>query len=241
MKRIDLKGFAALSGLAAILATSPAEAASFTEGKDAGERLSDAVSILSEQSMPLESISGSLAGNADLFQIFLTGGQQFSATTLNPDSLIGIPIDDTIGSPNDLLGDPQLFLFDAAGNGIYANDDSSFSAQATLPSFSFSPVESGLYFLGISSFDLDPVSAGGEIFPDEPADGVVGPTGPGGGAPLIGFAGSSSSMGNYTITLTGAQTIAAPAAVPEPTSILGVWVLGALGIAARINRATVNL
>ncbi|MGF1521833.1 MAG: hypothetical protein ACFBSF_05870 [Leptolyngbyaceae cyanobacterium] len=240
MKRMKPKGFAVLSGLAVFIAAGSAQAATFTEGNDAGERLSDAIAITSEQTMPLESISGALAGDADLFQIFLTGGQQFSATTLNPDTLIGLPIDDTLGNPSDLLGDPQLFLFDAMGNGIYANDDSFGSSQATLPSLSFSPVESGLYFLGISSFDFDPISAEGEIFPDQPADGVVGPTGPGRSAPLIGFAGDSSTSGNYTITLTGTQTIADPAAVPEPASVLGVLVLGVLGVASRINRATVD-
>ena len=242
MKHIDLKWFAVVSGFAVFIAAGPAPAVSvtFTERNDAGERLSDAITVTSEQVMPLESIAGALAGDADLFQIFLTGGQQFSATTLNPDTLIGLPIDITLDNPSELLADPQLFLFDAMGNGIYANDDSFGSSQATLPSFSFAPVESGLYFLGISSFDFDPISSAGEIFPDQPADAVVGPAGPGGSVPLIGFAGNSSSSGDYTITLTGAQTIAATEPVPEPSSILGTVILGALSLAYRIRKATVN-
>ncbi|MEO1126758.1 MAG: hypothetical protein AAFX95_22190 [Cyanobacteria bacterium J06639_16] len=236
MKRIRLKWFAILSGLSVFLGTGPAQAVTFTEGNDAGERLEDAISVFSEQTSPLDSISGVLSGDADLFQIFLTGGQQFSATTLNPDTLLGIPIDNTLGNPNDLLGDPQLFLFDALGNGIYANDDSFGSSQATLPSLGFSPVESGIYFLGISGFDVDPISAGGEIFPDQPANAAVGPTGSGGGAPLIGFAGQSSSSGRYTISLTGAQTIAAPASVPEPAALLGLLAVGALGLASQTTK-----
>ncbi|ASC71912.1 hypothetical protein XM38_028660 [Halomicronema hongdechloris C2206] len=175
IKPIDLKGVAVLSGLAALLTAAPAGAATFTEASDAGETLGEAIAVTTETMSPLESIAGSLAGDADLFQLFLTGGQQFSATTINTDSLIGIPIDDTLGSPSDLLGDPQLFLFDAMGNGVYANDDGFTSVQATLPSsFSLTPAESGIYFLGISSADFDPVSADGEIFPDTPVNGVVG-------------------------------------------------------------------
>lgn len=236
MKQTKPQWFVVLSSLAAVLVAGPAQAASFTESNDAGESLSEAVTVASEQVMSLDSITGSLAGDADLFQIFLTGGQTFSATTINADSLIGIPIDDTLGNPSDLLGDSQLFLFDAQGNGIYANDDSFGSSQATLPSMSFAPVESGTYFLGISSFDFDPVSTGGEIFPDEPTDAVVGPTGPGGDLPLIGFAGESTSSGSYTIALTGAQTIAAPAPVPEPTSALGLLAIGTVGLIARVHQ-----
>lgn len=239
MNKLKFPWLAIATGLSLVAMARPTQAASFTERRDAGETPDDAVAIFSDQVSPLDSISGVLTGDADLFQIFLTGDQQFSATTLNADTLLGIPIDNAIGSPNDLLGDTQLFLFDALGNGVYANDDSFGSSQATLPSLSLSPVESGIYFLGISGFDLDPVSAGGEIFPDGPD--VVGPTGPGGNAPLLGFAGESTSSGRYTIALTGAQTIAAPATVPEPTSVLSLLTLAVLGLGARLGKTHVKL
>ncbi len=237
MNKLRFPWLAIATGLSLALVAKPGHTATFTEAQDTGENLNTAVSITSEQTSPLESISGLLSGDADLFQIFLTGGQQFSATTINADTLLGLPIDTALGIPNDLLGDPQLFLFDAFGNGVYANDDSLGSSQATLPSLSLSPVESGIYFLGISGFGLNPISAGGDIFPDDPD--VVGPTGPGGDAPLIGFAGESTSRGRYTITLTGAQTIAAP--VPEPTSVLSLLALTCLGLFSRMRKTLIKL
>jgi hypothetical protein len=221
-----------LSVMMAVMSSGHAQAVTFTESDDAGELLNTAQVTL-QGTQPIESISGTLSEDADLFQIFLTGGQTFSATTLNLDTLIQIPIDETLGAPTDLLGDPQLFLFDSFGRGVYANDDSFGSSQSTLPSLSFSPVESGIYYLAISSFGYDPISAGGIIFPDEPSDGVFEPTGPGGGSPLIGFEGTSTTSGRYTIALTGVQ--ARTESVPEPTSMLGILALGAWGAVSQLK------
>ncbi|MEO0539698.1 MAG: PEP-CTERM sorting domain-containing protein [Cyanobacteria bacterium P01_A01_bin.105] len=229
MKVIQISGLVTL-GLA--LMAGAAQAVTFTETSDAGETLGDAVSVTAGLSAPLESITGVLAGDADLFKIFLTGGQLFSATTLTGDSLLNLPIDETLGIPIELVSDPQLFLFDEAGIGVYANDDTFFSAQSALPSMSLSPTESGIYYLGIASNDYDPVSVGGEIFPDEPFTAVLGPTGPGGDAPLEGFAGTSTSSGSYVISLTGAQVLPAtesPTGVPEPATLLGLLALAAFG------------
>ncbi|MGB3516116.1 MAG: DUF4394 domain-containing protein [Elainellaceae cyanobacterium] len=191
----------------------------FAEVDDAGEQLDGAISIATDLVQPLASISGTLSGDADLFQIFISGDQPFSATTLSPGTLLGLPIDNALGIPTSLLQDPQLFLFDAAGNGIYGNDDLFGSAQATLPSMA-SLLTPGIYYLAISGFDYDPISAGGEIFPDSSFDGVLLPTGPGGGSPLVGFAGDGAAAGNYTIALTGAQTI--PSAQPTAFDLLGL-------------------
>ncbi len=187
---------------------------SFVEADDAGEALDGAISIAADLVQPLASISGSLSGDADLFQIFISGDQPFSATTLSAETLLGIPIDNALGIPTTLLEDPQLFLFDAAGNGVYGNDDLFGSAQATLPSRA-GLLTPGIYYLAISGFDYDPISAAGEIFPDTSFDGVLFPTGPGGGSPLAGFAGEDAPSGAYTIALTGAQTIAPP---PPPAA-----------------------
>lgn len=236
-----LRGFAILSSLSIVMVAGPSQAATFIETEDAGEQLDNAIPIFTDQGqvMPLDSISGVLAGDADLFKIFLTGGQQFSATTINAETLLEIPINNTIGSPSDLLADPQLFLFDAVGNGVLANDDSFGSSQSTLPSLSLSPTESGIYFLAISGFDTDPISNEGEIFPDE-SNGVFGPAGPGGNSPLIGFSGPSTSSGRYTIALTGAQTLERPASVPEPSSALGLITLAALGLGSQVNKLSVR-
>lgn len=228
MKRYGFKWLAALSGVSVLLAAGSSQAASFTEVKDAGESLLNATPVTSPQTMPLASISGVLSGDIDFFKIFLTGNQQFSATTSNSDTA-QIPIDLALGLPVDLVIDPQLYLFDALGNGIYANDDLFGSTQATLTSGGLSPLASGIYFLGISGSGLNPVSAHGEIFPSELFDSVNGSTGPGGGLPFVGFEGDRTTFfGKYSIALTGAQTIASnPASVPEPSVTIGLLLLGA--------------
>lgn len=219
--------------LIATLSSGQAQAVTFTERNDAGESI-DTAQIISGGTLPLTSISGKLSGDADLFQIFLTGGQTFSATTINLDTLIGLPTDDLLGSPSDLLADPQLFLFDSFGKGIYANDDSSTSLQPILSSDGFSPTESGIYYLAISSSGYNPISAEGRIFPNDPSDGVFGATTVDGEkSKLTGFDGTSTTSGRYTIELTGVQTAAK--SVPEPSSMLSILALGTLGIVSRLK------
>jgi PEP-CTERM motif len=215
------------------LSCTQAQAITFTETIDAGETLNSG-QFISSGSQPLTSISGILDGDADVFKVFLTGSQTFSATTINLDTIIGIPIDDLLGAPNDFIPDPQLFLFDEFGKGIYANDDSFGSPQATLPSGSFSPTKSGFYFLAISSSGYNPVSMGGNIFPTQPSTDIFGATGNGGGFPLTGFEGNSATRGRYAIALTGVQTT--PQAIPEPSSILGILTLGIFGIVSRLKK-----
>ncbi len=186
---------------------------SFVEADDAGEDLDGAIPIAADLVQPLTSISGSLFGDADLFQIFISGDQPFSATTLSAETLLDLPIDNVLGIPTGLLEDPQLFLFDATGTAVFGNDDLFGTIQATLPSMA-NPLSPGIYFLAISGFGYNPVSAGGDIFAEASFDGILRPTGPGGDLPLVGFAEESLSSGNYTIALTGAQTI--PPIAPPP-------------------------
>jgi hypothetical protein len=229
---------ATISVLSTVLSSGSAQAITFTESNDVSELLNTA-QVIPQGTLPLESISGVLSGDADLFKIFLTGGQTFSATTLNLDTLIGIPIDNTLGAPTELLEDPQLFLFDSFGRGVYANDDNSFSSQSTLASASFSPTESGFYYLAISSFGYDPMSADGKIFPDDLSGEAFAPTGVGGDSPLIGFEGTSTSSGRYTIALTGVQTGAE--SVPEPTSAMSMLAIGAWAMVSHLkNKKNTN-
>lgn len=212
----NLTPVTAISVIIAVLSSSHAQAATFTESGDAMETLGTA-QVIPSGSVPLETISGTLAGDADLFQISLTGGQTFSATTVDEAS-----------------ADTQLFLFDSDGRGVYGNDNFGSSNQSTLPLGRFSPTESGNYLLAISGFDYDPISDGGEIFADFPDVSfreVGGPNGPGGESSLSGFNGARlESGGDYNIALTGVEN------VPEPSSVLGTLVLAAGGVGLLLKR-----
>lgn len=215
----------AIPVLLALVYAGQAQAVTFAESSDAGDNLNTA-QVIPSGTFSLSSISGNLFENdADLFQIFLTGGQTFSATTKNAQT-DQIPIDDLLGIPTELVADPQLFLFDSVGRGVYANDDRFGSLQATLSSSMFSPTESGIYYLAISSSGYNPVSNGTRIFPDALSDEVL-PNNS--GFVLTNFVGTSTTNGRYEIALSGAK------AVPEPTSILGILALGAWGVVRRLK------
>jgi Ca2+-binding RTX toxin-like protein len=174
------------------LPANPQSSPNVIESGDAGQSLPEA-QVIPTGSASLAAIDGTISGenDVDLFQITLTGGA-FSASTVGGAEF-----------------DTQLFLFDENGTGVLANDQASNSSQSTLSADSLAP---GTYFLGLSSYDNDPVSEGGLIFPSGfPEDNeVVGPTGPGGGSPLSGFTGNGFSSGDYTIALDGVS--AAPPA-----------------------------
>lgn len=176
-----------------------AEAFTWTEVEEAGELPGTSQRIT--QNGALEFITGSLSSptDVDMYAIFITGGGNFSATT--------------VGWTADV--DTQLTLFDSSGIGIYSNDDfATENRQSTLPEFNpLTPTSPGLYYLAISDWDYDPLSDGGYIFPHPTSvhsnTAVDGPTGPGGGSPVTGWGGlSTRGGGSYTISLTGATSIA---------------------------------
>ncbi len=199
----------ALLAAGALSAASSFAANIYVESTDAGQTPGTAQAV---NTLPggtaLDAIRGSLTGGADLFQIYLTGGQSFSATT-------------TASSLAYNAFDTELFLFNSAGLGVYANDDSSDSPpQSTLPAGNaFTPSASGIYYLAIAGAGYTPVSGSGPIFGAFYATtDVVGPTGTGGAAALTSWSSVSSESGDYEIVLTGAQFL--PSAVPEPGSAL---------------------
>ena len=143
-------------------------------------------------SEPVTQIFGSFSGGADVdvYRMCLSDGRSFSASTVG-------------GTQRDT----QLFLFNSQGRGVYSNDDADIGIHASrLPAqHRFSPATPGVYFLAISSFNNDPQSVDGEIFPDMFTgsvypDFVVDAAGVGGHEPVIdwtglqrGAAGSSAS------------------------------------------------
>ena len=194
--------------LAIILGLAPRAAAiTFNEIGDAGNlpAFSQAAGVVPVLTTITGSIGSSTSTDADMFAISFSQAGTFSATT--------------VGTPG-TLDDTQLFLFRFPGQGVVANDDSNFTLRSRVSS----TVTPGLYFLGISGFDVDPVSPGGLIFPSFPFDAVFGPTGPGGGSAITGWQGFGTT-GTYTIALDLQP-------VPEPGTFLlfgsalagGAWV-----------------
>lgn len=176
--------------LALVLGGAIANGGTFTEVGDAGQLPASAQWPVGVGS--LNTIFGTLGVNdADMYRIILTGGGTFSASTVN----LGTSID------------TQLFLFDSAGIGVYANDDS-VGLQSTLPSgHALTPAAGGVYYLVITRFDLDPASLGVQIFPDTPFTGVHAPNLY---TAIDGYVGFYSTPGAYQIDLTGAMFSAIP-------------------------------
>lgn len=125
--------------------------------------------------------------------------------------------------------DTQLWLFDAAGHGLIGNDDSPFGGFQSLidtdlaegGSFFLDP---GVYYLAVSGFGNEPVSAGGLIFNQQTFTQVSIADGPGGGLPLSGWTGGGSH-GSYTIDIV-------MHVVPGP----GTLALILLGLGASVRR-----
>lgn len=195
--------------------TSASAAFTWAEVGDAGDTLLTANDIVGPTGDNLTNITGTISSSTDfdLFRFSITDTTVFSATTVG-----------TGGT----LSDTQLFLFNANGFGVAANDDS-VGLRSTLPvgNALYATLLPGDYFLAIAGYDRDPVSIAGEIFPDTPFSGVNGPTGPGGAFPISGSAGATGT-GTYNIALTAASTASTPAPAAVWMGLAGMGVVGML-------------
>ena len=202
----------------------------WTEVGDAGDL--PATAQIPTGSGALTSISGSIpstsATDADMYRLHISMPSTFSATTVGTNGAIGLQLQNS-----------QLFLFNAAGLGVYGRDDNPSTFRTTLPAGSLlGPQIPGDYFLAISGFARDPVSPGGLIFPSSPNTTLFGPTGPGGALPVNGWTGleaATASRGNYRIDLTGAEFVSVSTLVPEPGTLL-LFAAGLFGILALRRR-----
>jgi hypothetical protein len=149
---------------------------------------------------PLNTISGTVPeglGDGDLYAIRICNPAGFSASTSGPGTL-----DDT-----------QLYLFRIDGTGIVFNDDnpSGGTTRSRLSSAFTSSLPVGVYYLGVSGYDMDPVdSSYAEIWLDQPYTTERAPDGPGAANAVYHFDGTISLSGTYTVTLTGACYAAPP-------------------------------
>ncbi len=202
----------AIALLCAVGLTGVANAVPVAESGDAGRlpgTAQDATNV------GATSISGRLGdvADVDMYAINIGDAAAFSATVTSA------------------VFDSQIFLFDDDGMGILANDDTSYGfTPSTIPAGSLAG-EAEVYFLAISSFDNDPVSAAGAIFPDDNPAALVGPTGPGGGMPIIDWDPAFvTEFGDYVITLTGVTAIS-PGAPTTDVSEPGMLAMFGLGLA----------
>jgi len=169
--------------------------------------------------LALTEITGSLDFplGVSMFKIDILFPSDFSAQTV-PAGALGVP-------------DPELFLFDSSGLGVYQNDDESFSdLQACLPSADSGnpcpssrngagPLTAGIYYLAITRSANSSMSSSGYIFSPVLSTDVVGPDlTMGGGDPISSWDGNvftspNFDQINYDILITDS-----PIATPEPVT-----------------------
>ena len=203
--------------LAALALALPSSAIAATESGDAGDLPGTAQDLASA---PVDTIDGSIATGTDqdLYRVCLAGAGSFSATTVGGTEL-----------------DTQLFLFDAAGHGVYGNDDSQATRQSTLPDLhELTPTAPGVYLLAVTPYNRDPRSAAGAIFG---SGGVLAPSGPGAAQPLSGWTGRVGLPGDYRIALTGTTGCAPPVDATAPAITLRTPDRGR-GVPARRGRCS---
>ncbi|MBW4442027.1 MAG: filamentous hemagglutinin N-terminal domain-containing protein [Plectolyngbya sp. WJT66-NPBG17] len=154
-----------------------------TEVGDAGQLVNTAQPVNpSADGTPVNAISGNLdnPNDVDLYQLTLTQGVPFRATTVNGSQL-----------------NTQLFLFDSNGFGLFNSDNSPVTSQRSVPSLPaykpIIPTDSGTYYLGISSYPNEPLSSQGPIF----AFPASTPT----QLPLSRWNNAGTDRGSYTIVL----------------------------------------
>ncbi|WIT10471.1 PEP-CTERM sorting domain-containing protein [Paucibacter sediminis] len=163
-------------------------------------------------------VNGDTIYQVDLYQIRIDSPGTFSAWT-------------TLSS----AFDTQLFLFDAAGMGVYSNDDDGVGLTSLLPAGDPNNLlAAGVYYLAIAFGGFSAADGANQsvFLPGAFTDLLT--ADPGSGALngwMPGFAAGTESAYSYDIFLTGATN----AAIPEPAS-LALVLLAGLGVYATRRR-----
>lgn len=191
-------------------------AAAFNETTDAGSTIASAVQVPGGAT----SITGSLSSTdkVDIFGFNWGGGGFFVNTSTTS-------------------WDTQLFLFDSAGHGLYANDDGG-SFGFGLGSYLDAVLSAGQYFLAITEYNLDARNLANQlIFPSSPFGPIHTPSAA--DTTLDHWGGGSGSAGAYELIFrssTGQEVQTGDGTVPEP-SVIALMGLGFAGI--RLSRRKV--
>ena len=197
----------------------------YTEVADAGDTLASAqttVSATTPTGTAITTIAGTMATgtDADLYLIYISSPGTFSATTNN--SLTNMSFNNTLPL------DTSLFLFDAAGHELAANDDINGSTvTSTLAAGNplYAGLAAGYYYIGISISGNDPVNSANQLLAANSDDSTDtrGPEGANNLNPTtldtFDLDNYDNEVGSYGINLTGAT------AAPEPSA----WALVAFG------------
>ena len=176
----------------------------WVEGVDAGSLPGNKQDVMGSGSFtcivgeltPVVVAAGTDPDLEDLYLIQICDPEDFSAQTFQP--------------PGNASFDTQLWLFDLDGRGLLGSDDTSntgsrIAAPSTDGTGQIIPGP-GLYLLGISSKNRNPVSGGDPIFLFDGPQEISGPDGPGGQGILDQWVGPGQH-GNYVIAITGATWV----------------------------------
>ena len=191
------------------LLANPAHAVDWTETGDAGQLVSTAQMPTGDEGR-LRNIYGTISTNndVDLFRIYISNPTTFSAG-----------VSSTSGNL-----DSGLILFNQGGYALYGNDDAMLGTRvSSLPAGHLNgPQAPGWYNLAIFALGTPPVSGDGftpdhYMFPNvsSPFTQILTATGPGGAAPLTGWAQLEDTVAlneEYRIRLSGVTV----SPVPEP-------------------------
>jgi hypothetical protein len=158
--------------LVSLFAASAAHAQIWVESGDAGDLVPTAQVTVGPGA--LIQIQGSLASATDV-DVYCV-----RVVTQTPQSVALIGLNCTV------VQGPNVWLFDAAGNGLASNGTCSGGAKQ-IPALTSLPP--GNYYVAVSYYDYDPQSAGGAIWLPLPPS-TRAPDGPGAGGTLTGWAGT---------------------------------------------------
>lgn len=174
-----------LFGICCLLLVRNAGAQTWAEAGDAGSLVGTAQ--VTTGSGAIATITGLLADHDDVDVYCL----QLTATPPAGSPLVAL-------NPCAAQVDPSVYLFDASGIGLTANQTCAGGMkQVVAPNVSLAP---GLYYVAVAHWDTFPQSAGGGIWPLS-LTGPLLPTGPGAGSPLLGWLGPGTSVLPYAYTL----------------------------------------